>query len=80
MTMNATREKKIQTIIDKITSVKEDLSTVRDEEQGWYDSHTSDAWQDTDKASESEEAIDMMTDAEDSLDEAIDYLSDVVSY
>lgn len=78
--MNAKREKRIQTIIDKISAVKEELDVVRDEEQEWYDGHTSDAWQDTDNASISEEAIDMMGDAVDSLDEAVDYLSDIVSY
>lgn len=75
--MNAKRRKAIDKIVSKLEELQADLERVREEEQDAYD-NTPESLQESDRYSESEEAISAMEDADGSIQEAIDYLSDLI--
>jgi len=75
--MNAKRRKAIDKIVSKLEELQADLEWVREEEQDAYD-NTPESLQESDRYAESEEAISAMEDADGSIQEAIDYLSDLI--
>ena len=75
--MNKQRRKEIEKIVDKLESRQADLAWVLGDEQEAYD-NTPESLQESDRYTESEEAISAMEDADSSIQEAIDYLSDYI--
>lgn len=73
--MNKQRRKEIDRIVRKLEALQVDLQYVLEEEQEAYD-NTPESLQESDRYTESEEAISAMEDADGSIQEAIDYLSD----
>ena len=64
-------------ISDKLMEIQVELQYVLEEEQDAYD-NTPESLQETDRYAESEEAISAMEDADGAIQEAIDYLSDLL--
>lgn len=75
--MNANRRKAIDKIVSRLEELQADLASVWGEEQEAYD-NTPESLQESDRYAESEEAISAMEDADGSIQEAIDYLSDLI--
>lgn len=75
--MNTKRRKAISTIVDKLEELRMDLDVIREEEQEAYD-NTPESLQETERYAQSEEAITAMEDADNSIGDAIDYLSEWV--
>lgn len=75
--MNANRRKAIDKIVSRLEELQADLASVCGEEQEAYD-NTPESLQESDRYAESEEAISAMEDADGSIQEAIDYLSDLI--
>lgn len=75
--MNANRRKAIDKIVSRLEELQADLASVWGEEQKAYD-NTPESLQESDRYAESEEAISAMEDADGSIQEAIDYLSDLI--
>lgn len=75
--MNARRRKELSRISDKLMEIQVELTSVLGEEQDAYD-NTPESLQETDRYAESEEAISAMEDADGAIQEAIDYLSDLI--
>ena len=71
--MNNKRRKEISSISSILEDVKSRLSTVIDEEQEAFD-NMPESIQGSDRGCESEEALDSMNDALDSIESAIEYL------
>jgi len=75
--MNANRRKAIDKIVSRLEELQADLASVCGEEQEAYD-NTPESLQESDRYTESEEAISAMEGADGSIQEAIDYLSDLI--
>lgn len=75
--MNANRRKAIDKIVSRLEELQADLASVWGEEQEAYD-NTPESLQESGRYTESEEAISAMEDADGSIQEAIDYLSDLI--
>ena len=75
--MNAKRRKEIEKIVDKLMELQSDLQWIHDEEEEAYE-NTPESLQETDRYAESEEAVYKMEDADSSIQDAIDYLNDLV--
>lgn len=71
--MNNKRRKEISKIVSALEDVRDRLSEVVDEEQSAFD-NMPESIQGSDRGCESEEAIDSMNDALDSIESAIEYL------
>ena len=69
--------KKIQTFIERLENIKDDLEAEQSALQEKFDSHTSDKWYETEIAEKMEEQIFALSDAADSVGDAIDYLLNV---
>lgn len=75
--MNKARRAHIKEICGQLKALSEDLGGILDEEQDSFDSIPENL-QDSERAQESEDAIDNIDDAIVSLEEAIDSLRDVI--
>lgn len=75
--MNKERRTAIERIVSRLEELQADLTSVCGEEQDAYD-NTPESLQETDRYTESEEAISTMEDADGSIQEAIDFLSDLI--
>lgn len=78
--MNNLRRKKIQTIIDKMEVLKEELNEVCEEEQGYFD-NMPEAFQDGDRGDrggKAQENVDLLEDASSSLDDIIEGLQEAI--
>ena len=71
--MNNKRRKEISKIVSALEDVRGRLSEVVDEEQSAFD-NMPESIQGSDRGCESEEALDSMNDALDSIESAIEYL------
>lgn len=75
--MNKERRKSIERIVDKLNEIQADLTCVRNDEEEAYDNLP---WgiQSSERGDAMHEAMDAMDDADGSLQEAIDYLMDII--
>ena len=73
--MNNKRRKEISKIVSTLEGVRDRLSEVVDEEQSAFD-NMPESLQGSDRGCESEEAIDCLNDALDSVESAIIYLEE----
>jgi uncharacterized coiled-coil DUF342 family protein len=69
--------KKVEKIKDKLEALQAELTEMAEQAQEYYDNR-SDAWLESDAASEWEEKIDAFNDAANSVGDAIDYIADYV--
>lgn len=75
--MNKDRRKQIRTICAQLKRTKEDLESLMSEEQNSYDSIPENL-QESDRAQESEEALDNLDDAIDAIVDAVDSLQNIM--
>ena len=75
--MNKDRRKKIADVISKFEHVKEMLEDILYEEQDYYDNIPENLLG-SERAENSEEAIDMMQEAVENIEEAINNLNEVI--
>lgn len=73
--MNNKRRKEISKIVSTLEDVRDRLSDIVDEEQCAFD-NMPESLQGSDRGSESEEAIDCLNDALDSIESALEYLDE----
>lgn len=74
--MNNQRRKKVESLIFRITYLKEELGQIQDEEQDSYDNIPENLLS-SDRATESEEAIEIFDDVMESMDDIIERLGDI---
>jgi uncharacterized coiled-coil DUF342 family protein len=74
--MNKTRRNSIKEIIGKLSAIQNDIEYIRDEEDDCYAS-LPENFQDADKGQEMEKAIDLLDDASNSINEAIETLENI---
>ena len=70
--MNNNRRARIQALIDKLEDIKEDIDSIKDEEQGYYD-NMPESIQAGERGDKAQEAID-------NLESTLDYLNDVTGF
>ncbi len=75
--MNKERRKSIERIVDKLNEIQADLAWVRNDEEEAYD-NLPEGIQSSERGDSMEEAIDAMDNADGSLQEAIDYLEELI--
>lgn len=75
--MNKERRKSIERIVDKLNEIQEDLTIIRGDEEEAYE-NLPESIQSSERGDSMQEAIDAMDDADGSLQEAIDYLTDII--
>ena len=75
--MNKARRKALEKISDKLMELQVDLQSVHDEEEEAY-YNMPDSLQESERGDAMEEAISTMEDADGAIQEAIDYLSDLL--
>ena len=75
--MNKARRKKIEEISDKLMELQADLQWVAEEEEEARD-NMPESMEGSDRYAESEDASQAMEDADGAIQEAIDYLSDIL--
>ena len=75
--MNKERRKSIERIVDKLNEIQADLAWVRNDEEEAYD-NLPEGIQSNERGDSMQEAIDAMDDADGSLQEAIDYLTEII--
>lgn len=75
--MNKERRKKIKEISNKLMDLQADLQWIAEEEEEARDSMP-ESLEGSDRYTESEEASQAMEDADGAIQEAIDYLSDII--
>jgi len=75
--MNKARRKAIETISDKLTELQEDLQAIREEEEEAYD-NLPEGIQDSERGEAMQEAMDNLESAESSIQDAIDYLGELL--
>ena len=75
--MNKIGRKQIEAIINKIESLRDEIGTLKDEEQEKYD-NLPDSLQDSERGETLTNNVDNMETAYDSLDEAIGWLLEIL--
>lgn len=75
--MNKDRRKSIERIVDKINEIKADLTWVRNDEEEAYD-NLPEGIQSSERGDSMQEAIEAMDDADGSLQEAVDFLEEII--
>lgn len=75
--MNKARRKALEKISDKLMELQVDLQYVHEEEEEAYD-NMPEGLQYSERGDEMQEAISAMEDADGAIQEAIDYLSDLL--
>lgn len=75
--MNKDRRKSIERIVDKINEIKADLTWVRNDEEEAYD-NLPEGIQSSERGDSMQEAIEAMDDADGALQEAVDYLEEII--
>ena len=75
--MNKNRRKAIERITDKLMEIQTDVEEIRDEEQEAYD-NLPESIQDGERGEEMEGYIELIEDALNSIEEAIDYLNEIL--
>ena len=75
--MNKERRKSIERIVDKLNEIQADLTSIRGDEEEAYD-NLPEGIQSSERGDSMQEAIDAMDDADGSLQEAIDYLTEII--
>ncbi len=74
--MNKQRRKEIVNVVSSISIIKERLESILNDEQDSYDNIPENLL-DSERANQSEEAIEILEEAIDSIDEVIDTLSEI---
>lgn len=74
--MNNERRKRIANVISKLEEAKEELDSLRDEEQEAYD-NMPESLQESDRGYAMEEAVDNLESAYNSVEEAVDTLNGI---
>lgn len=75
--MNKDRRKSIERIVDKINEIKADLTGVRNDEEEAYD-NLPEGIQSSERGDSMQEAIEAMDDADGALQDAVDYLEEII--
>lgn len=75
--MNKERRKSIERIVDTLNEIQADLTSIRGDEEEAYD-NLPEGIQSSERGDSMQEAIDAMDDADGSLQEAIDYLTEII--
>lgn len=75
--MNKERRKSIERIVDKLNEIQADLTSIRGNEEEAYD-NLPEGIQSSERGGSMQEAIDAMDDADGSLQETIDYLTEII--
>ena len=75
--MNKERRKSIERIVDKLNEIQADLTCVRNDEEEAYD-NLPEGFQSSERGDSMQEAIDAMDDADGSLQNAIDCLTEII--
>ena len=75
--MNKERRKSIEQIVDKINEIKADLTWIRNDEEEAYD-NLPEGIQSSERGDSMQEAIEAMDDADGALQEAVDYLEEII--
>ena len=75
--MNKDRRKSIEQIVDKINEIKADLTCVRNDEEEAYD-NLPEGIQSSERGDSMQEAIEAMDDADGALQEAVDFLEEII--
>lgn len=75
--MNKERRKSIERIIDELNEIQADLTSIRGDEGEAYD-NLPEGIQSSERGDSMQEAIDAMDNADGYLQEAIDYLTDII--
>ena len=75
--MNKDRRKSIEQIVDKINEIKADLTCVRNDEEEAYDNLPA-GIQSSERGDSMQEAIEAMDDADGALQEAVDFLEEII--
>lgn len=73
--MNDDRRARIQDLVNRLESIKEDLDTIRDEEQEYYD-NMPESIQGGMRGEKAEEAIENLEEAYSGIEQALDYLQE----
>lgn len=76
--MNNDRRARIQALIDKLEDIKEDIDSIKEEEQGYYD-NMPESIQAGERGDKAQEAIDNLENALSSFDEISDYLEEALA-
>ena len=75
--MNKDRRKSIERIVDQINEIKADLTWVRNDEEEAYD-NLPEGIQSSERGDSMQEAIEAMDDADGSLQDAVDFLEEII--
>lgn len=75
--MNKQRRKAIEKVVSQLEDIQAEIDSLRDEEEECYD-NLPESLQDSEKGELMQEAIDAMDNADGSIQEAIDYLMDLL--
>lgn len=75
--MNKARRKAVEAVQDKLMELQADLQWIAEEEENARDAMP-ESMEGTDRYAESEDASQAMEDADGAIQEAIDYLSDII--
>ena len=76
--MNAMRRKLLQSIMDKLEDLKSDLAVLTEEEEESRDNIPENLWG-SERYEKADEACDNLNGAFDSLEEAIDYITEAMN-
>ena len=75
--MNKQRRKSLETIMQTIESLREDLTSILEEEQEAFD-NMPEGLQESERGEAMQEAIDNLESADSSFEELIDYISEAI--
>lgn len=75
--MNKDRRKSIERIVDKINEIKADLTSIRGDEEEAYD-NLPEGIQESERGDSMQEAIEAMDNADGALQEAADFLEEII--
>lgn len=75
--MNAKQRKKLQGYVDSLDEIKSNIETMMEEEQEKLD-NMPEGLQESERGEAMQEAIDNLENASSSLEEAIDYLNEII--
>ena len=76
--MNKDRRARIQTLLNKLEDIKEDIDFIKDEEQEYYD-NMPENFQMGEKGDKAQEAIDNLDYAYSSIEEVVEYLEEALA-
>ncbi len=76
--MNSNRRKQIEKIFEKLSELSEQIEAIKDDEQEAFD-NIPESLKDGERAQESEASIDLLDEAMESCDSAMNLLSEIIN-